>query len=322
MRAARLVAPRQWEILELEKPQPSADRMLVRLERSAVCGSDKPQYCGISPSYPLSPGTPGHEGLGIVESCPCGVYEEGERVLLWGADRGLFQEYVLAPTQGCIRLPKDLDLEVVLMSQLLGTVVHCFYKLGNVINQKVVVIGQGSVGQLFNATLRNLGAKQIIGVDPLEYRLEVGRQMGATHAINPDAEDVAKAVAEITGGEMADMVVEAVGMESTFNLCSRLVRRNGTMVYFGIPNKENAEGVMALRFMEMFNKEVRLITTVGPNPLQDYAIALDWIVQGRLDVRPMITHVLPFEEIQRGFFMAFDEPEKHRAIKVVLTFGE
>ena len=320
MKAARLVAPRQWEIVELEEPQPGPQQMLVRMERVAICGTDKPQYCGIVPNYPLPPGTPGHEGLGIVESCPSGKYAEGERVLLWGADRGLYQEQVLAPLEGCIRLPQDQAVEVVLMSQLLGTVIHCFYKLGNVINQKVVVIGQGAVGLLFDAVLRNLGAKQIIAVDPLTYRLEVSRQMGATHAVDSGEEDVVQAVQRITGGEMADMVVEAVGKEETFNLCSRLTRRNGTVVYFGVPNKENIGGVMALRFMEMFGKEIRLITSVGPNPLQDYTIALDWIVQERLDVRPVVSHVLPFEEIQNGFRMAFDEPEKHRAVKVVLEF--
>lgn len=320
MKAARLVAPRQWEIAELEKPQPGPQQMLVRMERVAICGTDKPQYIGIVPHYPLPPGSPGHEGLGIVEACPSGKYAEGERVLLWGADRGLYQEYVLAPLEGCIRLPQDRATEVVLMSQLLGTVIHCFYKLGHVINQKVVVIGQGAVGLLFDAVLRNLGAKQIIGVDPLAYRLEVARQMGATHAVDPGEEDVVPAVQRITGGEMADMIVEAVGREETFNLCSRLVRRNGTVVYFGIPNKENLGGIMSLRIMEMFGKEVRLITSVGPNPLQDYTIALDWIVQERLDVRPVVSHVLPFEEIQDGFGMAFDEPEKHRTVKVVLRF--
>ena len=322
MRAARLIAPRQWEIIEVEKPQPAADQMLVRLERVAICGTDKPQYVGVTKNYPISPGGPGHEGLGVVEACPSGEYEVGERVLLWGFDRGLYQEYVLAPLQGCIRLTQEVASEVVLMSQLLGTVIHCFYKLGHVINKKVVVIGQGSVGQLFNATLRNLGAKQIIGIDPLGYRLEIAGKMGATHVINPEQEDVVERVTEITGGEMADMVVEAVGKEATFNLCARLVKRNGTAVFFGIPNKESAEGIVPLRLSELMGKEVRVIYTVGPNPLEDYTIAYDWIVQGRIDVRPIITHVLPFAEIQKGFAMAFDEPEKSKPIKIVLAFGD
>jgi 2-desacetyl-2-hydroxyethyl bacteriochlorophyllide A dehydrogenase len=320
MRAAQLAAPRTWQLLEVDKPKARDGQMLVRMERVAVCGTDKPSFVGISPSYPVDLGRTGHEGLGIVESCPTSTHQPGDRVLLYGADRGLFQEYVLAPPDVCIGLPQAVEPEIVLMSQLLGTVIHCFYKLGNVINQDVVVLGQGSVGQLFNATLRNLGAKRIIGVDPLAYRLDVGRRMGATHAINPEKADVAQAVAEITGGKMADLAVEAVGKEATFNLCGRLLRHSGTLVYFGVPNKENLEGRMTLRFMEMFGKELRIVTSVGPRPLEDYSIALDWIVQGRLDVRPLVSHVLPFEEIQKGFEMAFERPEEDEVMKVVLRF--
>ena len=79
---------------------------------------------------------------------------------------------------------------------------------------------------------------------------------------------------------MADLAVEAVGREATFNLCGDLLRRNGTLVYFGVPNKENAEGRMTLAFMEMFRKELRIVTSVGPNPGTDYTIALDWISAG------------------------------------------
>ena len=325
MKAAQLVAPRKWQMIEEEKPQASDGNMLVRMERVALCGTDKPFFCGLSSSYPLEPGATGHEGLGVVESCPSGKFQEGDRVILWGFDRGLFQEYVLAPDvltpdQGCVLLPRDLELEVVLMSQLLGTVIHCFFKLGNLINQKVVVLGQGSVGQLFNATLRNLGAKYIIGVDPLSHKLEVSAKMGATHTIHPAERDVEEAVREITGGEMADVVVEAIGLEKTLNLCSSLLRRNGTLIYFGVPDKDNPEGILQVNFREIFTKELHIVTTVGPNPQQDYTTALDWITQGRLDVRPIISHILPFDEIQQAFEMAFDRPAEHKSLKVILKF--
>jgi threonine dehydrogenase-like Zn-dependent dehydrogenase len=320
MRAARLVAPRRWELAEVERPRATEEMMLVRLERVGICGTDRPAFSGTGGSYPMGLGETGHEGLGIVEACSSGAFNAGDRVLLWGFDRGLFQEYVLADPAGCVKLPTDLEPEVALMSQLLGTVIHCFYKLGNVINLKAVVIGQGPVGQLFNATLRNLGARDIIGVDPLPHRLEVSPKMGATHTINPDTCDLAKAVSEITGGEMADLAVEAVGREATFNLCGDLLRRNGTLVYFGVPNKENAEGRMTLAFMEMFRKELQIVTSVGPNPDMDFTIALDWIAQRRLDVRPILTHLLPFERIQEAFELAFEHPETDGAVKVVLAF--
>ena len=320
MRAARLVGPRRWELAEVERPEPNGELMLVRLERVGICGTDKPAFCGVGTSYPMAVGQTGHEGLGIVEACPTDAFNVGDRVLLWGFDRGLFQEYVLADPTACVKLPRDVDPEVALMSQLLGTVIHCFYKLGNVINRKALVMGQGPVGQLFNATLRNLGARTIIGVDPLPHRLDVSTRMGATHTIDPETCNLEEAVAEITGGEMVDLAVEAVGRESTFNLCGDLLRQDGTLVYFGVPNKENAEGRMTLSFMNMFRKELQIVTSVGPNPGLDYTLALDWITQGRLDVRPILTHLMPFEKIQEAFELAFEHPETDGAVKVVLAF--
>lgn len=320
VRAAQLVAPRRWELIEVDKPSPAAGNMLVRLERVAICGSDKPSFCGFHDSYPLPPGSTGHEGLGMVEACPSGTYKEGERVLLSGFDRGLFQEYVLADDHGVVRLPQDFAPEAVLLSQLLGTVIHSFYKLGNVINQRAVVIGQGAVGLLFDAVLRNLGARQIIGVDLLDYRLELGRRMGATHVVNPQQQSVAEAVAQITEGELAELVVEAVGEEETLSTVHCLARRNATVICFGVPDKAGHEGLVSLRFMDMFRKELRLFTSVGPEPLKDYTIARDWIVQGRLEVRPIVSHVRPLETIQESFEMAFDCPQRDQVVKVVLKF--
>ena len=323
MKAAQLQAPRRWEIIEVDDPPPpQAGQMLVRLERVAICGSDKPPYVGVHPSYPVDPGRTGHEGLGVVEACPDGAYEVGERVLLWGFDRGLFQEKVLANTgqHGCIRMPSDREPEIVLFSQLLGTVIHAFYKLGNIIGQRVVVLGQGAVGQLFDATLRNLGAAQIIAVDPLEYRLDMARRMGATHVVDPRAEDPVEAVARITGGAMADLVVEAVGEKETFALLPKLARRNAHAICFGVPDKQEHTGVVPMPMLEIYRKELRLVASIGPNPLEDYTIALDWIVQGRVDVRPLLSHVLPFERIQEGFAAAFDTPGESRSFKVTLTF--
>ena len=320
MIAAQLVAPKQWELIDLERPEPTPGTMLVRMEKAGICGSDKAYFYGLYNEYPLSPGRTGHEGVGTVVDCPSGKLSAGDRVILSRFHHGLFQEYVLADDEGCVQLPAGFDADVGLMSQLLGTVIHCFFKLGNVIDHDVVVMGQGPVGQLFNATLRNLGARSIIGVDPLAHRLEVSRRMGATQVINPEQEDLPAAVEKLTGGRLADMAVEAIGEQETFDACTSIVRRNGTMIYFGVPDKINAEGLMEVRFRDLFIKEIRLVTSVGPDPERDYAAALNWIATGRLDPRPILTHSLPFERIQEGFEIAYERPAESRSVKVVLQF--
>ena len=135
-------------------------------------------------------------------------------------------------------------------------------------------------------------------MDPLPHRLAVvSPKMGATHTINPETCDLEAVVAEITGGEMIELAVEGRGpgvhVQPVAAIC---FARTGTLVYFGVPNKENAEGRMTLSFMNMFRKELQIVTSVGPNPSLDYTLALDWITQGRLDVRPILTHLMPFEK--------------------------
>jgi threonine dehydrogenase-like Zn-dependent dehydrogenase len=71
----------------------------------------------------------------------------------------------------------------------------------------------------------------------------------------------------------------------------------------------------------MLRQELRLTFSVGPNPDRDYRPALDWIVQNRIDVAPIVSHILPFDQIQQAFVMAFDEPEPHRALKIVLNLS-
>jgi L-iditol 2-dehydrogenase len=148
----------------------------------------------------------------------------------------------------------------------------------------------------------------------------MARLMGATHTIDANHEDVKSVVAEITGGDLAEIVVEAVGRQKSLNQAVELLPRHGTLVYFGVPNKDNTTGLMEIRFGELFGKEARVVTSVGPNPHNDFVLAHQWISEGRVDVRPIVTHVMPFEQIQQGFETAYVSPEENEAVKVVLKF--
>ena len=125
----------------------------------------------------------------------------------------------------------------------------------------------------------------------------------------------------ITGGAMADLVIEAVGITETLNLVPSLCRRNAQVICFGVPDKEHHEGLCNIKLLDMLRQELRLTFSVGPNPDRDYRPALDWIVQDRIDVAPIVSHILPFDQIQQAFVMAFDEPEPHRALKIVLNLS-
>jgi threonine dehydrogenase-like Zn-dependent dehydrogenase len=192
-------------------------------------------------------------------------------------------------------------------------VVHACLKLPNLLGLTAVVLGQGPTGQLFTALLRELGVLQMIAVDRLPERLLVSKKMGATHTICDGATDVMEAVELITDGKGVDLVIEASGNVEALNLGAKLIKRNGTLLVFGVPKL----GGYDLDLHDFFYKEGRLVNSVGPNVQHDFPIAVEMIANGVIDVAPLVTHRLPFSQAQEGFTLFADRLQG--AIKVVLS---
>jgi threonine dehydrogenase-like Zn-dependent dehydrogenase len=323
MKAGQIVAPRRIEIIDIPEPT-LADAppglVKVRIERACVCGSDSPffAYNHKPEAYPMRPGFSIHECLGTVVETTSPRFREGDFVLALPGDfQGGLCEYFCTPEDRVIPLPRNaVPLEQILLTQPLGTVVWACQKLGNLLDQDVVVVGQGPMGLLFSHMLSNLGARTVIAMDKLDYRLEVSRSMRATHTLNVDRDDPVAAVREITGGKMADLVVEVVGHQvDSLDFCMRMLRRLGTLLFFGVPDEEVYQNFPVGRF---FRQNLTMISSVGPNVVPNFSLARDMIAQGRINVAPLVSHVLPFQEMQRAFELFVDR--KDGAIKVVLNY--
>jgi 2-desacetyl-2-hydroxyethyl bacteriochlorophyllide A dehydrogenase len=320
MKAAQVVAPRQIEIVETDTPDLSqrlAGSVLVKTHKVSLCGSDMPMFAlDFSPaSYPLTPGLFTHECIGVIAESNSDRFKEGDEVLSVPRGAGGYADYYVSDETSTVPLPAFDHKDHILMAQPLGTLICACRKLPNVINQDVVVVGQGSIGLLLSHLLSNLGAKTVIAVDLLDYRLAVSSQMGATHTINASKESPLALVADITKGRMADLVVEVVGHQTqTVNHCLKLAKQNGTVLAFGVPD----EPVYDFDFSEFFRKNIRFMASVGPDAQVDYALAIDMIAQGRINVAPIITHHLPFAEAQRGYELSLNKEDG--AIKVVFDF--
>jgi len=320
VKAAQVVAHRQIEIIDIDLPDMSSQpdgAILIKTEQTALCGSDMPQFALERPAsdYPLSPGVAVHECIGVVAASKSDRFKEGDEVL--GLPRGIggLAEYFVSHEGVTIPLAKFGRRDCILMAQPLGTVVWACRKLGNLLNQDAVVVGQGPMGLLMAHMLSNLGARTIVTTDVVDYRLEVSKQMRATHTINAEEEDPVAAVEKITDGRMADLVVEIVGHQTeTINQCLKLVKRGGTILAFGVPD----DAIYDFHFGSFFRKNIQFIGSVGPDVQNDFPLAMDMIVQGRFDVSPIITHHLPFTEAQRGFEMSLYK--KDGAIKIVFDY--
>lgn len=322
MKAARLVGPRQFEIVEAEVPAPAAGECLIRLEKISVCGSDiRHEFSHIFPEehYPGRLGVPGHECAGVVVESQCQEFHEGQRVIIYpgrGVRSGGLVEYIAATPNWMCALPDTGDLAEWVLCQPSGTALYSVQQMGSLLGKDVVVVGQGVIGLSFTMLTAKLGAQRVIGIDPLDYRLEWSRKMGATHTINPDQVDPAAAVNELTGGRGGDVVVEAAGYPDSFNTALRLVKQFGQVMVFGI----QADAFIPVEHNLLMERQPTLIPTTGGrlrDPMAPIKTMVDLKERGWCDPGQMLTHRLPFAEVQRAFELY--ESQQDGIIKAVMT---
>ena len=314
MRAVRMVAPRKMEIVEIEVPEISQGQVLVRLLRNAICGSDLITFLETQPRrYPGELGSPCHECAGVVEKSFLDGFEPGDRVLYFPppVENGL-REYVAADAHQLLKLPAEGDLSELVLAQLLGTVLRTTREIGSVLGQSVAVSGQGPVGQLVDRVLWNLGAKQVIGIDSVPERLRISPLMGATAVVDATARQPWETVSRLTGGKGADLVIEAAGYEETQRLMIELVRQDGRIVMFGVPKYQRSE----LDLFAWYKKRAQMVTYHVPDVERDIALALQFIVEKRVDVKPILTHAFPLTRVQEAYDLFADRREG--CVKVIL----
>ena len=318
MRATQVVAPRTIQVVDIPKPDMAPGKVFIRTVYASICGSDMPAAMGVRPesAYPMEPGRPGHEIVAVVEDSDADGFMPGDRVLDTAYDGAMREFHVRNPVD-LIPLPDDRPLEELLMAQPLGTVVHAAKKWPSVLGWDTVVIGQGAIGLFFTSLLHMLGARKVITIDLEDFRLSVARTLGATHTINPQRDDPVASVNDITGGRLADMVVEACGREATYNLMMPLVRRLGYITIFGLP-KQNPTPMQMGAFVQKEPTIVGAYTIGIPQKADEFVLARDLILQNRVNVRPLLTHFLPIEEAQHGFELA--DSHADNAVKVVFRF--
>lgn len=322
MKAARLVGPRQFEIVEAEVPAPAAGECLIRLEKISVCGSDiRHEFSHVFPEehYPGRLGVPGHECAGVVVESRCQEFHEGQRVIIYpgrGVRSGGLVEYIAATPNWMCALPDTGDLAEWVLCQPSGTALYSVQQMGSLLGKDVVVVGQGVIGLSFTMLTAKLGAQRVIGIDPLDYRLEWSRKMGATHTINPDQVDPAAAVNELTGGRGGDVVVEAAGYPDSFNTALRLVKQFGKVMVFGI----QADEFIPVEHNLLMERQATLIPTTGGrlrDPMAPIKTMVDLKERGWCDPGQMLTHRLAFAEVQRAFELY--ESQQDGIIKAVMT---
>ncbi len=318
MRAVQCGAAGEPRFIETPKPELKPGYALVKTLLVSLCGSDVHMVYYEPPArYPFPPGTSGHEMIGVVEAvdAPGFALAPGDVALTMAPYHTAMAEYFLAPAEHVLVLPPGKPLEHLLMAQQLGTVIYASQRLPSLINKDVAIIGMGSAGLFFAAMCRRLGAARVIALDIVAHRAAAAARFGATHAIHNTTDNAMRAVEEITGGQMADVVIEAAGEADAINLAPALVRTGGHILFFGIPR---AYG-FAFDYEMFFRKYCTTTSIAGAafEPgLKSSRAALDLVASGAIDVTPLLTHRLPFDRVPEGYQLARDRSDG--AIKVVI----
>ena len=322
MPAALATGLRQISCDEILVPEPTPGMVLLKTRLASICGSDLHiVYMGWNAhEFPLPHGYPGHEGVGEVVDGGGTEFVQGDLVLtvpnIW--ESKVFAGYQLVRPHFLLRLPRDVPEAHLLMAQQLGTVVFGCRRLPTLVGKTVVVIGQGSVGLFHDFMLRRVGAHRIIGIEPVAERLSAGRAMGIDEAIDVTGRRATEAVLDLTGGEGADLVVEAVGSVETLNQTLQMARPLGRVAVFGLPPTMER---VPFDWDTFFRKRLDIHTVFGAQDepgLPAFQLSVDFITRGDIDMAPFVTHQLPITRVQEAFDLASSKEDG--ALKVSLTF--
>ncbi|MER5995322.1 MULTISPECIES: alcohol dehydrogenase catalytic domain-containing protein [Streptomyces] len=330
-----------WE----EVPDPAAKEptdAIVRVDAVTICGTDLHILKGDVPE--VRPGTVlGHEAVGeIVETgsdvrtvrpgdrvlvscisacgrcrhCREGMYGQcldGGGWILGHLIDGTQAEYVRVPYADLSvhPLPGTLTSEdAVLLADIFPTA----YEVG-VLNGRVrpgdtvVVVGAGPVGLAAIAAARLFAPERVIAVDLAAPRLEAAKTFGAD-AVADASEAPEQLVADLTGGLGADVVVEAVGLPETFEMCTRMVRPGGRLANVGVHG-----GPATLHLEDLWIKNVTI--TTGLVDTYSTPTLLRMAAAGRLPTGPLVTHTFPLDHMQEAYDV-FGNAAETGALKVVL----
>jgi len=320
-RAARLNKAYDIELIERELVC-GEDDVIVKNHLMGICGSDKNFYRGLMPPQtaefrqpPEFPFLLGHESGGTVVAAGSRVsdYKVGDKVMAFGWNNN-FADYFKASAFQLQPAPEGLDLDIVGLGEPTACAMYSGLHTGVQLGDTVVVMGAGYAGQIIAQCSRLKGAHQVIVVDVMNGKLDLAKSLGADIVINSKEEDPVAKVKEITGGRGADVVVEAAGTAESFNAASAMIRHNGKFVFYSWVTTP-----ITLNISRWHDDGLEFINTclVHHTWQQRYVWVPDTmrpIIQGAVNIKPLITHELKLDDIKEGFDLA---DQDDAAIKIV-----
>lgn len=329
-----------------ERPKPTIQKStdaIIKVLKTTICGTDLGIYNGKNPEIE-SGRILGHEGIGIIEeigssvsqfkvgdkviiSCisSCGscayckkqIYahcQDGGWILGYMVD-GLQAEYARIPhaDNSLHKVPQTIDDEVaVLLSDILPTGHEIGVQYGNVKpGDEIAIVGAGPVGLSALLTAQFYSPSKIIMIDLDDYRLQMAKELGATHTINSANINVKEAVKKIVGEEGVDVAIEAVGYPATWDICQRIVKPGGHLANVGVHGKK-----VDFEIEKLWIKNLTI--TTGLVNTNTTPMLLKAVTSNKLPLKKMITHRYKLNDLEQAY-QVFLNGAKEKALKIIIT---
>lgn len=339
MRAVNLEKPWEISLAEREKPVPGPGEALIKIVTAGICGSDIGAFRGTN-GLVTYPRIIGHELAGIIESVPADnpkKFKVGDKVIVdpylycghcypcsigrtncctdlhvlgVHVDGGM-AEYFCHPADMLVKMPEDMDWDLAAMAEPLTISLHGVYRGGLKAGEYCAIYGAGPIGLLAGMVAEAYGAHAIL-IDLVQERLDFAKELGIEYIINSGKEDPVAVVAEITGGNMAQLVMECTGANVCIRSSLDLVSNAGRITFTGWPKGETSLPTDVITKKEI---DIRGARTSA----REFEEAVKLIVSGKVDVRKILTKTITLEEAPETIIDIEKNPGDY--MKVVVHVG-
>jgi len=328
-----------WMVTDAPIPEPGHNDLLIKIRKTAICGTDIHIYNWDDWSRKTIP-VPmivGHEYVGEVvaigqevrgfsigdrvsgeghitcghcRNCRAGRTHLCRNTIGVGVNRqGCFAEYLVIPAFNAFRIPDNISDELAAIFDPFGNAVHTALSF-DLVGEDVLISGAGPIGIMAAAVCKHVGARNVVITDINDYRLELARKMGVTRAVNVAREDLRSVMRELGMTEGFDVGLEMSGAPPAFRTLLEVMNHGGRIALLGIP-----PGEMAIDWNQVIFKGLFIKGIYGREMFETwYKMAA--LIQSGLDLTPVITHRYSIDDFQQGF----DEMRSGRSGKVVLSW--
>lgn len=315
--------PGIW-MTDVEKPEYGYNDLLIKIKKTAICGTDVHIYKWDEWSQQTIP-VPmvvGHEYVGVVEAMGEGVrgFSAGDRVsgeghitcghcrncragrrhlcrntVGVGVNRsGAFAEYLVIPADNAFKLPDDISDDLASIFDPFGNAVHTALAF-DLVGEDVLITGAGPIGIMAAAVARHVGARHVVITDVNPYRLELAEKMGATRAVDVSKEKLADVMNELGMKEGFDVGLEMSGVPSAFSQMLATMNHGGKIAMLGIPPQS-----VAIDWNQVIFKGLTIKGIYGREMFETW-YKMASLLQSGLDLSPILTHHLPVDKYEEGF---------------------